>query len=136
AHVFAALLLSGNQPATPVFYTLSLHDALPIFLREEPGRPDLPHHHVHRDSGVLLDAKLPLAGNVRGVARLEDLEDPHEDEEEDAQGDQHLHHREAVLAVGRGGAHQNSLAMMVVSLTLGGRPGTVTVTAAWRSVRL
>jgi len=44
-------------------------------------------------------------------------------ERADAQRDQHLHHREAVLAVGRGGAHQTAWPMMVVSPDARGQAG-------------
>src|SRR6266496_3247651 len=63
-----------NDTATTEIYTLSLHDALPIFL--EIGEPPVrEHHHPRQRARVLVDVGLLGAAQERQIAGLERLVD-------------------------------------------------------------
>src|SRR5207248_9062250 len=64
------LFFSFNHPPPTTIYTLSLHDALPIFLRQQSAGLELEHVEPAPDFGAHDVAVVPVGGPDRKSTRL------------------------------------------------------------------
>src|SRR2546429_8241788 len=65
-HIYISIFFFFNDTATTEIYTLSLHDALPIYEFVELGLADLGEAHQHRRVAVEIDRKSTRLNSSHG----------------------------------------------------------------------